>query len=152
MGMEGGQDAKTNLTGARHCRHTIFAFELMQWARNCDPIVRNRTNNSQHVRLIISQLMNIKRSFQPHKCPSPHCGRPPRRPDSSPESADMRGLWADRLLPLLRSASPRMRRRKRGQKEKLPVNDPTETSVRKCSLLNTCKDRPLVLLLYYSSI
>jgi hypothetical protein len=37
-------------------------------ASNPDPMVRNRTNNSQRARLIISQLMNIKPILNPHRC------------------------------------------------------------------------------------
>jgi hypothetical protein len=91
-------------------------LELMQWARNCDPIVRNRTNNSQHVRLIISQLMNIKRISNLTSAQG-HWKRSPTRPDCNPEAADMRVMCEDRLLHCSEAHS-RRRRRKRGPNEK----------------------------------
>jgi hypothetical protein len=67
-GMEECQD-QPNVVVYRLSSHQV-CLELQQWARNRDPIVRNRTNNSERVRLIISQLMNIKQNF--HLPPMAH--------------------------------------------------------------------------------
>ena len=43
---------------ANRCHTILFSLDMI---RNPDPIVRNRTNNSQRLRLTFSQLTNIRR-------------------------------------------------------------------------------------------